>query len=105
MPDEGSPEFAEAFEWDDDEVGNGNTAHLARRNIRPHEVEQLFANGAPIFPNKVEGSGDWQMVGTTDAGRPLTVVMVYNSVRRCIRAFTGWESTDDEMVRRDRSAR
>jgi hypothetical protein len=104
MPDEESPEFAEAFEWDDDDVEEGNTAHLARRDIRPHEVEQVFANGAPIFPNKTAGTGEFMMIGTTDGDRPLTIVMNYNSRRRCIRAFTGWESTEDESLRRDRSA-
>jgi hypothetical protein len=103
MPDDDSLEFAEAFEWDDESVVNGNVAHLARRNIRPYEVEQMFANGAPIFPNKAAGTGEYLMIGTTDGDRPLTIVMNYDNRRRCIRAFAGWKSTDDERLRRDRS--
>lgn len=102
MPDDESPEFAEAFEWDDDATEYGNTSHLARRNIRPFEVEQVYQAGAPIFPNTASGSGEWLMIGTTEGDRALTIVMNYDSVRRCIRAFTGWESTAPEETRRDR---
>jgi uncharacterized DUF497 family protein len=102
--DDESPELAEAFEWDDDSVESGNTAHLARHGIWPHEVEELFANAAPIFRNKASGSGEYLMIGTTDGDRSLTIVMNYSSRRRCVRAFAGWESTDDEKLRRDRSA-
>lgn len=98
-----NPEFAEAFEWDDDEIEQGNTAHLAHHNIWPSEVEEIFANGAPIFQNKAPGTGEWLMIGTTAGDRHLTIVMNYDGVRRCIRAFTGWKSTNGEVARRDRS--
>lgn len=104
MVSEDSPEYAEAFEWDDDAVEQGNTTHIARRNIHPHEVEEVYANGAPIYMNKASGTGEWMMIGTTDGDRALTIVMNYDSVRRCIRAFTGWPSTPSEIARRDRSS-
>lgn len=104
MAGEDSPEHAEAFEWDDEAFENGNTAHIARRNIHPFEVEEVYANGAPIYMNKASGTGEWLMIGTTDGDRALTIVMNYDSVRRCIRAFAGWESTPSETVRRDRSS-
>jgi len=104
MDSEDSPEFAEAFEWDDEAVERGNTAHIAGRNIYPYEVEEVYANGAPIYMNKASGTGEWLMIGTTDGDRALTIVMNYDSVRRCIRAFTGWSSTRSEIARRDRSS-
>jgi len=66
--------------------------------------EEVYANGAPIYMNKASGTGEWLMIGTTDGDRALTIVMNYDSVRRCIRAFAGWESTPSETVRRDRSS-
>jgi len=35
------PQDAEAFEWDDDDDEEGNTAHLARHGITPVEAEQV----------------------------------------------------------------
>jgi hypothetical protein len=105
VADEDHPDYAEGFEWDDETVENGNTAHLARRGIRPYEVEQMYANGAAIVPNKASGTGEWLLVGRTEAGRPLTIVMTYNMIRRSIRAFAGWRSTDGEIARYGRRER
>jgi len=35
------PQDAEAFEWDDDDDEEGNTAHLARHGITSVEAEQV----------------------------------------------------------------
>lgn len=97
-----SPEHAEGFEWDDDE--RGNTAHLAesrpgRRSISQGEAEEVFGNGGVFVRNKRGMSGDWKLVGRTDGGRALTLVVHYDHGRRIIRVITGWDSTSDERSR------
>jgi uncharacterized DUF497 family protein len=99
-----SPERAEGFEWDDDEDERGNTAHLVesrpdRRSISPWEAEEVFSNGGVFVPNKKHRSGDWKLVGRTDSGRVLTLVLHYDQGRRIIRVITGWDSTSDERSR------
>ncbi|MDQ2709187.1 MAG: hypothetical protein M3Z25_16835 [Actinomycetota bacterium] len=99
------PDQAESFEWDDDQLDRGNTAHLAesrpdRPSIAWWEVEEVFANGGGRFvPNKRGRAGDWLLVGETDGGRMLTVVVRYDSARRMLRAITGWECTAGERAR------
>lgn len=62
------PALAECFEWDD-----ANVAHLAVHGIRPEEVEEIWLNDPIWAPNRRGRSGDWKMIGLTDAGRPLTI--------------------------------
>ena len=76
--------------------GGRDTAHLAAKAISPIDVEQVFANGGVFVPNKKAGSGDWKMIGPTNGGRLLTIVLVYEELTRTIRAFTGWKPTDNE---------
>lgn len=62
------PEAAEGFEWDDDLLEHGNTAHLAesrpgRPSIAWFEAEEVFYNGGVLVPNKRNKSGDWLLVG------------------------------------------
>ena len=65
-----APDDAEGFEWDDDELEDGNTQHLARHGITPEEAEQVYYKGGVFVPNKRK-SGDWKLIGRTDAGRGL----------------------------------
>ncbi len=99
-----APEHAEAFDWDDEGDELGNTAHLAedrpdRPGIQTWEAEQVFANGGTFAPNKKKGSGDWKLVGLTNAGRPLTLILEYLEDRRVLRVITGWECTPGERTR------
>lgn len=99
-----APEYAEAFDWDDEDDERGNTAHLAearpdRPGIQTWEVEQVFANGGVFVPNKKAGSADWRLVGLTDAGRRLTLIVEYHEDRRVLRAITGWDCTPGERTR------
>jgi uncharacterized DUF497 family protein len=94
-----APEHAEAFEWDDDELETSNTAHLARHGVRPHEAEQVFYNQGVLARNKRRSTGDWLLVGVTDGGRRLTLVLNYQAEKRTIRFITGWDSTADEIKR------
>jgi uncharacterized DUF497 family protein len=98
------PEAAEGFEWDDELLEHGNTAHLAEsRSGRPSiawfEAEEVFYNGGILVPNKRNKSGDWLMVGRTDAGRRLTLVVHWDKCRRIIWVITGWNSTQGERAR------
>ncbi len=93
-----TPEHAESFEWDDELDESGNTAHLCRsrpgvRRVEQWEVEEVFYNGGVFARNKNAGSGDWKLVGRTDSGRALTIVVHYNEETKSIRAITAWDST------------
>lgn len=64
-----NPEEAEAFEWDDDEDERGNTMHLARHGIAPHEAEQVSATTACSRPTSTNdpATGCWSDAQTADA--------------------------------------
>jgi len=49
-------------------------------------------------PNR-RRSGDWLLIGRTDGGRVLTLVLVYKERQRLLRVFTGWPSTIGERRR------
>lgn len=96
-----APDHAECFEWDDESLERGNTAHLAearpdRPAITQAEAEEVFENGGAFVPNKRGRSGDWLLVGKTHGGRALTLVIHYDEVRRSIRVITGWNCTAGE---------
>lgn len=88
------PRGAETIEWDD-----GNESELAAHGIYPNEVEQLWRNGPTVLPNRKDRSGDFKLVGRTDGGRSLSVIVNYNSTRRCLRPITGWDCTLGEMTK------
>jgi hypothetical protein len=73
---------------------------LARRGVQTDEVEQLPANGAVFVRNphpRVRGSRF--MIGPTDGGRLLTVVIVPNeSDDGTWFAKTAWESSRRERA-------
>jgi uncharacterized DUF497 family protein len=99
-----SPEDAEVFDWDDPDDEVGNTAHLAesrpdRPGISMSDAESVFWNGCTFVPNKRYRSGDWKMIGLTDGGRVLTLVISYDSGFRRIRVITGWDTTAGERSR------
>jgi hypothetical protein len=79
------PRDAEGFEWDEH-----NEGELAAHHIRSWEVEEVFMNSPNWAPNRADASGDWKMVGLTDGGRPMTVVVAVNERTRWLRAITGW---------------
>lgn len=91
------PAQAAGFEWDD-----ANEGHLAARGITPWEVEQVFLNGPVWVPNRKNRSGAWKMVGWTDGGRALTIIVAAGESRETpgmLRAFTGWDATAGEFTR------
>lgn len=59
----------------------------------------MFYNRPVFAPNKRHRAGDWKMLGRTDAGRPLAVVVHLDETRLALRAVTGWNATKGEMSR------
>lgn len=80
--------------WDDH-----NEAELARHRIAIRDVYQVWANGPEWVPNKRLGSGDHKMIGLTDGGRALSIVVKYHQDLRLNRAITGWDATPGERTR------
>ncbi len=75
----------EAVEWDEH-----NEAHATRHGVSVAEIEQILA-ACPAFRPDRRGSGDFLAEGTTDGGRRLRVVVVYDPVRRVLRPIAAWE--------------
>lgn len=81
------PSQASEFEWDD-----RNESELARHGIVPDEAEQVFDNHPTWIPNKRNRPGDWKMVGQTNGGRSLTIIVRVTDYGYHLRAITGWDS-------------
>jgi uncharacterized DUF497 family protein len=88
------PRDAEGFDWDE-----ANSQELAVHGITESEAEQVFWNGAVWPKNKRLGSGDRKMIGYTDGGRALTLIVLMKLRTRMVRVITGWSCTDGERTR------
>ena len=61
------------FDWDE-----SNIAHIARHDVTPLEVEELFSRKHVEFPaQRVEGEERYKALGTTARGRYLVVAFTY----------------------------
>jgi len=94
------PRDAEGLEWDED-----NEEELWPHGIRPWEVEQVRWNRPVWAKDKREGSGDYKMVGATNGGRRLTIVVEVKAAKGLLRPITGWPSTKGELARYGRGRR
>jgi hypothetical protein len=90
---------------DDLEFDEVNEAHLARHEITPLEVFQVWVNDPIYLPNKKGLSATWLMLGDTAGGRALTIAILCVEVTRRLRPITGWDSTSGELTRRGRRRR
>lgn len=88
------PRDTEGFDWDE-----GNERELAAHRIKLWEAEEVFWSGPVWTKNKNEASGDWKMVGVTDSGRALTLIVVVKQNTSMLRVITGWDSTTGERTR------
>lgn len=88
------PSEAEGFEWND-----GNEGELARHGIRPFEVEQVWGNDPAFAGNRAGMAGDWKMVGRTDGGRVLTIIVLTKPDTRTLRSITGYDSPAGDRTR------
>jgi uncharacterized DUF497 family protein len=88
------PSGGEAWEWDE-----GNEGELSRHGISPEEVYEVWENGPVWVPNVRHRAGDWKMLGRTNGGRPLTIVIRFYPDRGMLRVITGWNTTTGERSR------
>jgi uncharacterized DUF497 family protein len=82
------PSQANGIEWDE-----GNEGELARHGIRLDEILQVFLNRPAWAHNKRGRAGQYKMVGQTDSGRRLTIVVLMPENSDQARPITGWDST------------
>jgi hypothetical protein len=78
------------------EFDDYNEEKLAEHRIHPAEVMQLLDNPFTVRRNKKAGSGDRQLIGQTNGGRALTVILAATHVPDRWRPITGWDSTPAE---------
>jgi hypothetical protein len=96
------PSRSGGFDWREE-----SETHLARHGVRPWEVDEVFLNGPVWAPNKKGMTGAWLMLGWTDGGRALSIVVAMDEDTAMLRAITGWDTTTAEAARflRKRSRR
>src|SRR5579871_5820901 len=76
--------------------GSGTTAtttSLRATRSRPRRSELHGPRTGGTAP------GDYKMIGRTDGGRLLTIVVRWDLSRRTLRPITGWDSTAGERTR------
>jgi hypothetical protein len=78
------------------EFDDYNEEELARHRISPIEVMQLLDNRYTVRRNRKERSGTRQLIGETDGGRILTVILAETHVEGRWRPITGWDSSKSE---------
>jgi len=78
------------------EFDDYNEQELAAHSVSLVEVMQMLSNRYTVRRNKRAAGGTRQLIGETDGGRVLTVILVETAVDGRWRPITGWESTQDE---------
>ena len=79
------------FEFDDK-----NTDHIARHGVDPDEIEQISGNDYVTARNKHDPENRVRMIGQTNGGRTLTVVLEATRDDVIWRPVTAWDSTSEE---------
>jgi hypothetical protein len=77
-------------------VGRRERNELFGHSITPGEVYEIWENGPVWVPNIHHHAGDWKMIGRTNGGRPLTIVIRFYPDRATLRPITGWRTTTSE---------
>jgi len=88
------PRDAEVWEWDEH-----NEAELTLHHVHAEEVEQVFESRPTVLPNRRGRSGNFKLVGRSEAGRALTIIVSYDPIRRSLRPITGYDSPDADRTR------
>lgn len=84
----------EGFDWDNPEDSDGNVAHIARHEIIPEEIEEIFEEDLIVR----RGRKSYRLAyGQTYAGRYLLVVFILKP-GNILRVVTAREM--DEMEKR-----
>ena len=89
------PRDAEGFEWDDENI---NHLHQPHHPITEYEAEDVFYNG-PVWVPHPRKRKRWKMIGYTDEGRALTILVDVKARARLLRPFTGWDCKPGERSR------
>jgi len=82
------------FEWDE-----ANVDHIARHGVTREEVEEVLLDRRRIGSSayNVPGERRWAIIGSTDAGRILSVV--FTRRHRAIRVVTALDANQAERRR------
>ena len=91
------PSEAEGFELDE-----ANEAKIWAHRIQGWEVYEVFENRPIWIPDKRSASGDYKMVGRSNGGRRLTIIVEVKEHTRQLRPITGWPSTRGDITLYDR---
>jgi uncharacterized DUF497 family protein len=78
------------------EFDDYNEDKLSAHGVTAQEVVQLLENMFTVRLNKRSGIGERQLIGRTNGGRVLTVVLAPTAVADRWRPITGWDSTSSE---------
>ena len=78
------------------EFDDYNEEELARHGVTPQEVMQILSNRYTVRRNRKDRSGQRQLIGETNGGRLLTVILAETAVEGRWRPVTGWDSTEAE---------
>ncbi len=74
------------IEWDD-----SNSEHATRHGVTVDEITQVLLNNPRVHRNRKGRSGDVIVLGATDGGRRIVVVVAWQMDRRVVRPITAWE--------------
>lgn len=76
----------------------GTEAHLARHDVTPLELDQVFMNHPVWLRNKRNRAANWRMLGRTDGGRAIDVKVRWDETRDELIPVTAWDaSTADQL--------
>jgi hypothetical protein len=78
------------------EFDDYNEGELAAHRISAYEVMQLLRNRFTVRRNRRNRSGNRQLIGETDGGRVLTIVLAALKEPDRWRPVTGWDSSPQE---------
>ena len=88
------------LEWDEDDE-----EHLARHGVSASEVAQLLTNENVIASNPHGMAGTIRLIGHTNGGRLLTVVLEPTRDQTTWRPVTAWPTTKAEETASERTTR
>jgi hypothetical protein len=80
-------------------VGEGPARKLAQRRIAEWEAYEVFFNAHVVIRNKRQRAASHRMIGRTDAGRLLTILIREASDEPGLwDVITGWEASEGERT-------
>jgi uncharacterized DUF497 family protein len=79
------------LEFDDE-----NTRHVARHRVTPEEIEQITGNDYVTARNRHDPENRIRMIGHTNGGRVLTVVLEATRDDGVWRPVSAWDSKPEE---------